>query len=162
MALQAESKASNVETSLTVWFRAQLVTTAGLTVFVGMDVATTRPNEWVQLDYLLGLRADFGGRVGSRFGGRSHGLLQTSLCLKRASMTDVYAMARLQDTVATYLQEGQTIPLRDYGTSGGPTSGAIELGATTANDTDTGLDSGVVVRVLTTELMHSTAWSLVS
>jgi hypothetical protein len=161
MALGAESKAANVEISLTVWLRAQLVTIAGLTVFIGMDVATSRPNQWVQLDYLLGLRSDFGGQVGTRFGGQSHGLLQTSLCIKRASLTDVYALARLQDTVATSVQEGQTIPLRDFGTTGSPTIGVIALGSTTVADTDTGLDSGVVVRVLTTELVHSTAWGLV-
>jgi hypothetical protein len=160
VALGAESKQSNVETSLTVWLRAQLVTTAGLTVFIGMDVATTRPAQWVQLDYLLGLRTDYGRQVGQRLGGQSHGLLQTSLCLKRASITDVYAMARLHDTVATYLQEGQAIPLKDYATVGTPTIGYIELGATTQADVDTGLESGVVVRVLSTALVHSTAWSL--
>lgn len=161
MALQAESKAANIEASLTTWLRAQLVTGAGLTVFIGMDVATTRPAQWVQLDYLLGLRTDYGGIVGARFGGRSHGILQASLCLKRASLTDVYAMARLHDLVAAVLQEGQTIPLKDYATVGVPTIGAIELGATTVNDVDTGLDSGVIVRVLSTALVHSTAWSLV-
>lgn len=161
MALGAESKAANLEISLTVWLRTQLVTGAGLTVFIGMDVATTRPAQWVQLDYLLGLRTDYGRQVGQRFGGRAHGLLQTSLCVKRASMTDVYAMARLQDTVSASLQEGQAIPLNDYATVGTPTIGHIELGATTQADVDTGLESGVVVRVLSTALMYSTAWSLV-
>lgn len=160
MALQAESKLSNIEISLTVWLRANLVTIAGLTVFLGMEPVTSRPNQWVHLDYLLGLRRDFGGIVGSRQGGRSHGILQASLCLQREAQTDIYAMARLHDTVAAYLQEGQTIPLRDYGTSGGPTIGRIECGATTSIDTDTGLDSGVIVRVLSTAITHSTAWSL--
>jgi hypothetical protein len=137
-----------------------LSTINGITVFVGMDVATARPVQWVQLDYLLGLRTDFGGQVGARYGGRSHGLLQVSLCLKRANVTDIYAMARLQDAVMVYLQEGRIIPLRDYETSGAPTIGGVELGKTTVADTDTGLDSGVIVRVLSTELVHSTAWSL--
>jgi hypothetical protein len=159
--LQAESKLANIETSLTAWLRANLVTGAGLTVFLGMEPMTTRPVQWVQLDYLLGVRQDFGGIVGSRYGGRSHGILQVSLCLKRDAITDIYAMARLQDQVSAYLQAGQTLPLRDFGTSGGPTIGRIELGATTSVDTDTGLETGVVVRVLSTELWHSTAWSLV-
>lgn len=162
MPLEPESKQANLETSLTVWLRANLGTAAGLTVFLGMQPSTTRPNQWVQLDYLLGLRHDWGGLIGLHYGGQAHHLLQTSLCLKRDAVTDVYAMARLHDLVAGYLQEGQTIPLRNYGVSGNPLLGAIAVGATTSVDTDTGLESGVIVRVLSTELVSSTAWTVAS
>jgi hypothetical protein len=107
------------------------------------------------------MRHDFGGIVGTRYGGQAHGLLQTSLCLKRDVITDIYAMARLQDVVSAVLQEGQTIPLRDFGTSGGPTIGRMQVGATTIADVDTGQVSGVMVRALSTELTSSTAWTLV-
>ena len=161
MALQPESKRSNIETSLTVWLRAQLVTGAGLTMFLPDEPATPRPAQWVHVDYLLGLRDEFGGTVGSRFGGVAHGLLQLSLCLKRDAITDLYAMARLHDTVRAFLQPGQGIPLRDFGTSGAPMLGHIQVGATTVTAVDDGATSGVVVEVLNVEIEHATAWTLV-
>jgi hypothetical protein len=159
--LQPEAKHSNIETSLTVWLRAQLVTGAGLTMFLPDEPPTPRPAQWVHVDYLLGLRHEFGGTVGSRFGGVAHGLLQLSLCVKRDAITNLYAMARLHDTVMAFLQPGQAIPLRDFGTSGGPLLGHIEVGGTTVTAADDGATSGVVVEVLSVEIEHSTAWTLV-
>jgi hypothetical protein len=70
-------------------------------------------------------------------------------------------MARLHDTVRAFLQPGQAIPLRDFGTSGGPLLGHIEVGATTVAAVDDGGTSGVVIEVLSVEIEHATAWTLV-
>jgi hypothetical protein len=161
MALPPESKQSNLVKSLTAWFRANLVTIAGLTVVFGAEPVDTRPGQWVVIDYLFGVRHGWGGIVGTRYGAQAHGFITLNLCINRDTLTNVYAMAALRDTVATYVQRGQVIPLKDYDTGGTPTIGAICCGESTEAVVDDGTTTGLLVHAISVACTYTEAWALV-
>jgi len=162
MPLGADAKTANLEKSLTAWIQAKLVTLAGLTVFYGMAPIATVPDEWVHVDYVWDLRADSGRQVGAtQLGHRAHSLLQVSLCKKRTSITNIYALAVLYDKVVPYFQVGQTIAIRDYDTGGTPEVGSFIVGNRSIADVDDGLASGVIVRALSIPLTHIGLYTLV-
>ena len=162
MPLSPEAKTVNLEKSLAAWIDAKVRVLAGLAVFYSDAPLATRPTEWVHVDYLLGLRRDAGRQLDrTQLGNRVHGAVQLSLAKKRTSITDLYAMGLLRDAVMPYFQWGQTIPIRNYGAAGNPEISAFEVGATGERDTDDGLSSGVMVKVLDVALTHVEAYTLV-
>lgn len=161
MPLAPEAKAANLEKSLTAWIEAQLRTAAGLQVFYANSPLQERPNEWVQVDYLWGLRRDFARQVDrTQLGARVHDILNLNLCKKRSSITNIYALALLRDAVMPVFQIGQTIPLRNYDVGGTPVIGIIIVDGATENDTDNGFVSGVMVKALSISLQHTEAYTL--
>jgi hypothetical protein len=159
VALQAESKQSNLAASLTAWLRAKLVTIEGVTLFLGSEPVTTRPAQWVHVDFLFGLRRTEGREVGTRRGARSYGLLNVLLCVKREGLSNVYAMEHLRDKAGAYLQPGQMIPLRDYGAVGTPVIGALECLGLSETSVDDGLTTGLMVRALSVDIAYTEAFT---
>ena len=121
MPLAPEARLANLEKSLVAWIQAKLVTTAGLSVFYAGASIGDRPNEWVHVDFLWGLRRDFGRQIDrTQLGSQVHSILQLSLAKKRAIITNLYSMAVLRDKVVAAFHVTQAIPLRDYDTGGAP------------------------------------------
>src|SRR5687768_867717 len=108
MPLSPEAKETNLEKSLVAWIQAKLVTIGSLQVFYVPDPQRDRPPEWVQVDFILGMRRDFGRNVDStKLGNQVHSLLQLSLCKQRPTGVTVtlrHAMAALNDAVIAYFQ----------------------------------------------------------
>lgn len=160
MPLSPEAKAANQEHSLTAWIETHLRTAAGLTVFYAMQPIATRPDEWVHVDYLLGMRRDFGRQVDrTQHGSWVHGTVQLSVCKKRTSITNLTNMAGLRDKVLAAFQIGQSIPLQDYAAVGTPTIGIFAVTNVTENLVDDGLESGVMVLVLSIEVSYMEAYT---
>ena len=163
MPLQPEAREGNIERSLTEWIRAKLVTIEGLTVHFSDAPVDTRSDEWVHVDYLLGMRRQFGRTIdGARLGNRAHGIINLNLCKRRQSITNLYALATMRDKVAPYFQTGQTIPLKDYDVGGTPEIGRLLVHETTQGDVDSGLESGVMVRALSVNLSYIEAYTLIA
>ncbi len=154
MSLLAEALATNQEKSLSRWLDTHLVGTEGLTVFYASSVIATRPDQWVNIDYLLGMRRQFGRQIGRRaiggtsFGSRVHGFLNLNLCQQRVSLTSLYALAHMRDAVLPYLCISQKIPILDFATVGTPEVGRFVVEDVTEQDTDGGYESGIMVKTL--------------
>jgi hypothetical protein len=159
MPLQPESKEHNLAASLTAWLRAKLVTIEGVALFLGGEPVTTRPAQWVHVDFLFGVRRTEGREVGTRRGARAYGILNVLLCVKREGLSNVYAMEQLRDKAGAYLQPGQSIPLKDYGTGGNPTIGAIECLGLSEASVDDGLTTGLMVRALSVDIAYQEAFT---
>ena len=166
MPLAPEATLVNLERSLTAWIETHLRGTAGLTVFYGAGPVLPRPGTlaaWVHVDYLWGLRSDYGRQVDrTQLGARTHGVLNLSLCQRRTMLATLTDMAALRDRVMGFFEVGQTIPLRNYAVVGTPVIGACLVPArATEPDVDDGLVSGLIVKVLSIPLAYSEAWTLV-
>ena len=166
MPLVPEAKDTNLEKSLVAWNQATLVTVAGLPVFYDQDPPRDRPNEWVHVDFLLGMRREFGRQISrTQWGSQVHSLLQLSLCKKRPTGTTVtfrHSMAGMKDAVMAYFQVPQDIPVRDYDAVGVPVIGIMSVSTPpTSVDTDDGYTSGVIVTVVSVPLTYVEAYTLV-
>ncbi len=161
MALDAATKERNIAKSLTAWIQAKLVTIESLIVHYEDEPDGARPDTWVDVDYLFSLRRDFGRQVGSAtLGTRAHGILNMNLCLKRQSLTNIYALSALRDKVIPYFLPTQSIPLRDYDTVGTPEVGRILCMSWQQADVDDGRESGVIVRTLSVAITYTEAFTL--
>lgn len=161
MPLAPTAKLTNLEKSLTAWIEANLRTVAGLQVYYVDAPIGERPNEWVAVDYLLGLRTEDGRNIGPTYlGGRAHGILSLTLAKKRSSLTNIYAMAALRDAVKGWFLPGQLIPVRDYDAIGTPIISYVEVGHTSEADTDDGLTSGVLVKTLSVDITYPELYTL--
>ena len=162
MPLAPESRDTNLEKSLVAWIQAQLVAGAGLAVFYDQSPPADRPSAWVHVDFMLGMRRDFGRQIsGTQLGSQVHGLVQLSLCKQRVTLTNLYGMAAFKDTAIAAFQIAQDIPLRNYDVGGLPVIGVITVEDITENDTDDGYESGVIVKVLSVGITYVEAYTLV-
>ena len=118
------------------------------------------PNAWLQVDFLLGLRQEFGRQIdATRHGGRGHGVVNLLCCQKRGVQVDLYALATLRDSAMAAFQQGQAIVLRDYDTGGTPDIGIIIVHETTEAQPDDGFVSGLIVRALSIHISYTEAYT---
>ena len=152
MVLAAESRATNHEKSLNIYLHSTLVTADGLDVLFPGAKTIYAPSGslWVVVEYLLGVSRRFRGAVKAdgSIGNYTTGIINLNCCEFVAQRTDRYALPGLRDTVMSRVNEGNTIPIRDYDTGGNPVVGYWSILSVTENPVSDGLgqgDNGIAV-----------------